>query len=682
MRRILVELGNGNEKYTPEQLDRLEQSIRSLFHGHFPCYLSYENIRDKFYCKYYSSRDTHDQKINHRIKGLETPINQLKHRCVLNGFTKIEERNIFILPDFSNREHLNGVSTEKRKELLKKFGDGKYNFPTSIEFKKKGDDTLFLYPRLYDADYALIFQYACSVVDTSADERIMYTIRYNNKKDLISIDLDGLDEKQIKQLHYCAYYITDLIIGYLATEHASMRDSEDKGYNSGLYATRFKTAISKLQDNIYYSPTKTVKDAATALLTTPSVRLDKEGRRLLSLLVGISDSCSKKRLCIPEYSIYIPTLLEHYSYAVLKQSDFFSNLKYKAKTFGGTPDMSLELDDVTIYIDTKNKYDYIEPFRIDLEGDESVKSDKDVQMVRFHFSGEKTNIILFIYPDMSREDIVQEVQKGIKMCLDNDLWVAKVGFCLPLKEVGITGNENQIETNGADGTSNITAEAFDLKVKELVEQILVLVQPLLTPREWTILNDYLIHEKSLKTIGKDMGLSGERIRQLIIKATRKIKIKKKQKPINAFNVKEIIDTYDSCPSLQSQRTNPSSARRAHAIAIIKRFQAIYEHLSQLSDEERQALSLLTTSEPLEGEYNHNVYLALRQYYRKRQKHENEPLLGNQLMKRIAQILPTTMSDLRQIPGMGRKKIKTYGRDVIEIVQQYNISQEPHTTDSL
>ena len=675
MRRILVDLGRSNEEYTMEHLDSLEQSIRALFHGHFPSYLSYETIRDKFYCKYYSSRDTQDQKIDWRIKGLQDPIKKLKQRSILNGPTIIEGKNISIIPDYFTQKQLSKyyfIPKEKRCELLQKFSCDNYHFPTSIEFKKEGDDTLFLYPRLYDADYALIFQYACSVVDTSADERTMYTIKYNNKNDLINIDLDGLDEKQIKQMHYSAYYITDLIIGYLATEHANKFNPEDKDYNSSQNATRFNKAISKLQDSISYSPTKTVKDAATALLSSPSIRLDKEGRRLLSLLVDISDSCSKKRLSIPDYSIYIPTLLEHYSYAVLKKSDFFSNLKYKAKAFGGTPDMSLELDDVTIYIDPKNKYDYIDPFCID-EGD---------QMTRFHISGEKTSIILFIYPDMSREDIVQEVQKGIKMCLDNDLWVAKVGFCLPLKEVGKTGNENQIGTKGADGTSKITAEAFDLKVKDLVKQILALVQPLLTQREWTILYDYLIHEKYLKTIGNDMGLSGERIRQLIIKATRKIRIKKKQRPINALDVKEIIDTYDSCPSLQSQKTTRVSARRAHAIAIIKRFQAIYEHLSQLSEEERQALSLLSTSEPLGNEYNHNVYFALRRYYRKRPKHENEPLLGKQLMIKIAQILPTTMSDLRQIPGMGRKKIKAYGRDVIEIVQQYNTPQESHKADSI
>lgn len=89
----------------------------------------------------------------------------------------------------------------------------------------------------------------------------------------------------------------------------------------------------------------------------------------------------------------------------------------------------------------------------------------------------------------------------------------------------------------------INALEFDVAsvIEHFEERLKKVIEKHIAPREEIVLNNTYIHHKTLEEIGKEYGITRERVRQILIKSLRKIKVHKKYFEIGELAYPEIYE---------------------------------------------------------------------------------------------------------------------------------------------
>ena len=204
-------------------------------------------------------------------------------------------------------------------------------------------------------------------------------------------------------------------------------------------------------------------------------------------------------------------------------------------------------------------------------------------------------------------------------------------------------------------------DIFDTITKKLVEQYLNSGQlPKLHDHHKKVLYEYLTQDKTLAEIGVSLGCSRERIRQIKDKALKKFRGKVKYAKAPAFDVSDVLSTYEIWPNV------PTS----HHKAIIRQDRInVLRYCQMISELPEQPIRPIRIKTP-----EARIFEGLEDICNNYKRETNgQYALSKNTMKEIAEKKPKDIKSLSIIKGFGRKKIKNFGNAIIELVK--NISEE-------
>lgn len=438
-----LHLGDYGEEYE-EFLDPLKKAIQSFSNGYFPSYLPDDVLEslllDNYIVKF---------KVEERPKGsVYRMIVRLRGKELLAWPRKAYDAKLLFIPDgctykrfmwFITDEYSYRIrdGNEKKKILNELFKNwekddnpqGLPRYHRSIIGLLNSDTgyNIFSFPRIIDADYAFIFK----EIFTLKEEGNRQDVIEKNRSSTVKVEghyfyriEEGAfkfnfkkykDEKDIDRIYHCIHFLLDFIFGYLASDCGitEIPKEREESFN--------KEEFEKLKMKISYSPNPDIEKAAVNRVFNSATQNTAERAQLLSILQTlITDfSSNPEQLTIPYFYIYLPRMLELYSYAILKKG--YPNLAFKPDINGNTPDMLLSLEKNIIFLDAKFKPDYIIPSRLEQSDEEQMEK----------YIEKKGDYCLIIYPNMACEDIIKAVKNAIDNHEGEDYKM--VGFSLPVK---------------------------------------------------------------------------------------------------------------------------------------------------------------------------------------------------------------------------------------------------------
>lgn len=393
------------------------KGIFKRFGRFFPFYLSNEEIfieLDKYFEIPKGSKARGESGITYKIGEIREelfsskPLSTAKTLLIPEWFS-IDEKGSIIDLDESPLDDI-----ELKNKLFKEYEvDDSYHTGSFISLKKINDYTIFSYPRIHYADYALIFERIFSLNSTDFEERRIITLRRSNKPDSTPenkylykffpngnsqyLNISLLDDSKTPPkkfnnvLRHSAFYLLDFILGFLA---ANIKGSQTLS-DVSIERKSFNTALKELK-KIKYIPNQVVVDTIRNKLAKAGRETNSEDvLEFYSHFINISENCDSQKLYLPEYEIYTPRLFELYSYWFLKQG--CSSLHYqvkiekteKEKNSYLYPDMTDSEN--TFFFDAKYKFQY---------GDKPVYCElKDVNQMFQYVDHKKGYYGVFIYPD-------------------------------------------------------------------------------------------------------------------------------------------------------------------------------------------------------------------------------------------------------------------------------------------
>ena len=431
----------------------LKAKIEKVCNNYFPYYLPNEAILDIFQGHYETNR---------RESGLVKMIEKLKDEALLAKpklcQPKKESQKIVLIPDgcqykvfehcFNHRPEY--IRSNYRDNLWKSLFEDEngiwndeHHCQSTIRFMRSMHNYfIFIFPRIVDADYALIFKEIFSlqrdeigynrsseselkgekVSSTDFPERDRALFNFGKTAEAPVLDLSGFSNLEKERIHQCMSYLLDFILGYLSTDCDSKTISpeEKEKISAERQKTSFKKKLEDLAKKINYHPSKIIADEALERVGDASLKEGDERKSLRKVMYFIADNCTKKRLSLPEFYIYIPRLLELYCFAMLKK--LYPSLLFKKSIsiLQRQPDMLLENKERTLCMDVKNKTDYFYT---------CVQSRDERQMI--NDIGRVKGWGLILYPDMT-VNYFEEIEKNIQEP-PQGLTFKKVGFSLPHK---------------------------------------------------------------------------------------------------------------------------------------------------------------------------------------------------------------------------------------------------------
>ena len=185
----------------------------------------------------------------------------------------------------------------------------------------------------------------------------------------------------------------------------------------------------------------------------------------------------------------------------------------------------------------------------------------------------------------------------------------------------------------------INALEFDVAsvIEHFEERLKKVIEKHLTPREENVLTNTYVNHKTLEEIGKESGITRERVRQILIKALRKIKVHKKYFEIGELAYPEIYEKEQRdkyIEEIKSKWTYESA----------KEYIAEYEG----TDEYKKQFLLDTTIEDLD--FSIRTYNCLKRAYK----------------NTLEDLIECEDVDLMKIRNLGRKSLK----EIIDKVHSY------------
>lgn len=414
MRKERLDFGRRGGSWDKKYEDALKAAILNVFDNSFPFYLSDEEIfieLDKYFEIPKGSNARGESGITYKIGEIREelfsskPLSTAKTLLIPEWFSIDEKGSIINL----GKSPLD--DKELKNKLFKEYEvDDSYHTGSFISLKKINDYTIFSYPRIHYADYALIFERIFSLNSTDFEEKRIITLRRSNKPDSTPenkylykffpngnsqyLNISLLDDSKTKPkkinnvLRHSAFYLLDFILGFLA---ANIKGSQTLS-DVSIERKSFNTALTELE-KIKYIPNQVVVNTIRNKLAKAGRETNSEDvLEFYSHFINISENCDSQKLYLPEYEIYTPRLFELYSYWFLKQG--CSSLHYQVKIEKEKksylyPDMTDSVN--TFFFDAKYKFQY---------GDKPVYCElKDVNQMFQYVDYKKDYSGVFIYPD-------------------------------------------------------------------------------------------------------------------------------------------------------------------------------------------------------------------------------------------------------------------------------------------
>lgn len=198
----------------------------------------------------------------------------------------------------------------------------------------------------------------------------------------------------------------------------------------------------------------------------------------------------------------------------------------------------------------------------------------------------------------------------------------------------------------------INALEFDVAsvIEHFEERLKKVIEKHLTPREEIVLTNTYVNNKTLEEIGKESGITGERIRQILFKALRKIKVHKKYFEIGELAYPEIYEKEQRdkyIEEIKSKWTYESA----------KEYIAEYEG----TDEYKKQFLLDTPIEDLD--FSVRTYNCLKRAYR---RDYATGLRFYDYINTLGDLIECKAVDLMKIRNLGRNSLK----EIIDKVHSY------------
>lgn len=199
----------------------------------------------------------------------------------------------------------------------------------------------------------------------------------------------------------------------------------------------------------------------------------------------------------------------------------------------------------------------------------------------------------------------------------------------------------------------INALEFDVAsvIEHFEERLKKVIEKHLTPREEIVLTNTYVNHKTLEEIGKEYGITRERVRQILIKALRKIKVHKKYFEIGDLAYPEIYEKEQRdkyIEEIKSKWTYESAKK------IVEEY--------EMTNEDIKKKNLLDT--PIEDlDFSVRTYNCLKRAYR---RDYATGLRVYDYINTLGDLIECEDVDLMKIRNLGRKSLK----EIIEKVHSY------------
>ena len=415
MQKETLDLGKILDPWDDYQ-DDLKDAICSFFGNAFPFHLSNSEILEALETIYEIPKEERSR----TKKSITITIGKIRDIYFFPEPFLTPEKTLVIPEWFSDGEvgriKGSGVSSLKEEDFFKEMfhndknaeedSSDSHHTLSQISLEKKKEYTIFSYPTIPYADYALVFEKIFSIKSSDINEQKIINERRSDQPSgeenkylykisdtqYCDISLDNDDKSRKAVLRHSAYYLLDLILGFLA---ANLKASEASESSESINRNSFLYALYRLRSFLSYVPNQdVVKKIESKLDNRDSESNTDEVRLFYRHLVEISSNCNSSSLRLPEYEIYMPRLFELYSFLLLRGDCSLLHYQKEVKVSEDGKETRLHPDmtnETKKYIlDAKYKFDYGKPYYCEL-GDTN-------RMFRYLMNSSNDYYGVFIYP--------------------------------------------------------------------------------------------------------------------------------------------------------------------------------------------------------------------------------------------------------------------------------------------